>query len=105
MDGGTVWNTNIVSAVNKCLEVVDSKSKIVIDIAICGHHEIAPITEAGNTISNLLRYREIKKYYSGMDDVIEMQRTEPDVQFRYLLVPSEPLPGGIHMLFFNHTHI
>lgn len=37
MDGGTVWNTNLISAVNKCLEVVDSKKKIVVDIAVCHH--------------------------------------------------------------------
>jgi len=40
-----------------------------------------------------------------MDDVLEYQETEPDVDFRYLLVPSEPLAGGIHMLFFNATAI
>lgn len=26
MDGGTVWNTNLASAVNRCLEVVDDES-------------------------------------------------------------------------------
>lgn len=40
-----------------------------------------------------------------MDDVLEYKETEPTVNFRYLLVPSEPLAGGIHMLFFNHTVI
>jgi len=27
--------------------------------------------------------------------------TEPDVNYRYLFIPSEPLPGGIHELEFN----
>jgi predicted acylesterase/phospholipase RssA len=36
IDGGvTNWNTNIVTAVEKCLEIVDDKSKIVVDLAIC----------------------------------------------------------------------
>jgi predicted acylesterase/phospholipase RssA len=36
IDGGvTNWNTNIVTAVAKCLEIVDDKSKIVVDLAIC----------------------------------------------------------------------
>ena len=26
MDGGTVWNTNLVSAVDRCLELVDDES-------------------------------------------------------------------------------
>jgi hypothetical protein len=37
MDGGTVWNTNIATAINKCLELVDDKSKIVLDVAVCAH--------------------------------------------------------------------
>ena len=35
MDGGTVWDVNVISAIEQCLEVVDDVSKIVIDIAIC----------------------------------------------------------------------
>lgn len=35
MDGGTVWNTNLVSAVDKCLELVDDESQIVLDIILC----------------------------------------------------------------------
>jgi len=36
MDGGTVWNTNLVSAVDRCHELVDDDSQIVIDIILCG---------------------------------------------------------------------
>ena len=72
MDGGTVWNTNLVSAVERCLEVVDDKSKIVVDIAICEHHELANYTDKGNTLGNFLRYRQIKDYYSrGFNDILE----------------------------------
>ena len=88
MDGGTVWNTNLVSAVNKCMELVDDKSKIVVDIAICGHNEIMALNETTNTISNFLRYMDIRKYYKGMDDILEYQKTEPNVNFRYLFIPS-----------------
>ena len=38
MDGGTVWNTNLTSAVQECAKIVDNDySKIVIDVAICGY--------------------------------------------------------------------
>jgi len=101
MDGGTVWNTNLVSAVNKCVEMGFDKSQIVVDIAICGHSELETETSTGNTISNILRYRNIKHYYKSMDDVLEYKNTEPFVNFRYLFVPSQPLAGGIKMLFFK----
>jgi len=71
MDGGTVYNTNLVSAVDKCLELVDSPSKIIMDIVICGHAEIDNIEAPGNTITNYLRYRTIKKYDHSLDDVLE----------------------------------
>ena len=35
MDGGTIYDVNVVSAVQQCLEIVDDESKIIIDIAIC----------------------------------------------------------------------
>ena len=35
MDGGTVWNTNLVSSIEKCREQVDDDSQIYLDIAIC----------------------------------------------------------------------
>ena len=35
MDGGTVWNTNIISAIDRCREQVDDDSQIVLDILMC----------------------------------------------------------------------
>jgi hypothetical protein len=101
MDGGTVWNTNMVSAIDKCMELVGDKSKIVVDIAICGHAQISTESQIGDTVSNFLRFREIKKYYKELDDIIEFQQAEPDINFRYLFVPSEPLKSGIQELNFT----
>jgi len=106
MDGGTVWNTNLISAVQKCLEVVDSKAKIVIDIAICSHAELAPMEKAGNTIDNFFRYRDIKKQFKVLDDILEFKKSEPEVTFRYFFVPSkELLESPIDMLFFDTEHV
>jgi len=101
MDGGTVYNTNLVSAVEKCLELVDSPTKIIMDIVICGHAEIDPIETPGNTITNFMRYRAIKKYDHSLDDVLEFQKTEPLVNYRYLVIPSIPLKAGLAELDFS----
>ena len=37
MDGGTVWNVNLTTAVQECMEIVDDYSDIIVDIAICGY--------------------------------------------------------------------
>jgi len=102
MDGGTVWNTNLVSAVNKCVEIGYSKDQIVMDIAITHAAKIDTLTESSNTIGNFLRYREIKKYYKGLRDILEFEKAEPEVDYRYLFIPSQPLPGGIHELNFTY---
>ena len=93
MDGGSVWNTNLVSAVQRCRETVDSDSQITIDIVVCFAHNIDDkYAVSGNTIDNFMRYKDIKEYYNGMDDVLEYMRAFPDVNFRYYVQPSAPLP-------------
>ena len=37
MDGGTVWDVNLTSAVEQCKEIVEDYSDIIVDIAICGY--------------------------------------------------------------------
>ena len=37
MDGGTVWNVNLSSAVQHCMEIVDDYADITVDVAICGY--------------------------------------------------------------------
>lgn len=88
MDGGAVWNTNLVSAVQRCREVVDDDSKIIVDIVECSsHHEKAWSTQ-GNTLGNVLRFREIQKYNNAINDINEVQRAFPNVTWRYYVAPS-----------------
>ena len=79
MDGGTVWNTNLASAVDRCLELVDSKSQIIIDVAICQHTSLDKTNSTSNTISNFLRYWNIRKAAKELDDVLEFKEAEKDV--------------------------
>ena len=69
MDGGTVWDVNISSAINGCLDLVDDQSKITVDILICGNSEMKSDTSTNNTIDNLLRSHQIKSYYSGINAI------------------------------------
>jgi hypothetical protein len=93
MDGGTVYNTNLVSTVQRCREKVDDDSKITIDILVCFGYTIdSSFSSSGNTIDNFLRYMNIKEYNSNMEDVLGFMRAFPDVNFRYYVQPSQPLP-------------
>jgi hypothetical protein len=55
MDGGTVWNTNMGSAVDRCREMVEKDEDIIMDVIICTGGKLDTINATGNTIENLLR--------------------------------------------------
>lgn len=56
MDGGTVWNTNLVSAVDRCMELVDDSSKIIIDIILCDTAKLEKDFDMKSAMGNYLRY-------------------------------------------------
>ena len=60
MDGGTVWNTNLVSAVEKCRSMGYSDKQITLDIITCGFKDQKPYTLSKNAYSNQLRYQNLK---------------------------------------------
>ena len=103
MDGGTTWNVNISSAIEGCMGIVDGdQTKIVVDILMCSEHSIAPYTP-GTSIDNLLRRRQISKYYSGRDAIQAVMRAYPDVNWRYLIEEKNSL-GGLGELNFNNEN-
>ena len=71
MDGGTIWNVNLISAADRCREIVGDDSQIIMDIVMCHDHEVHDETDTGNAINNFLRYRQIHGYYKKMNDVVE----------------------------------
>lgn len=55
MDGGTIYNVNIDSAIQQCLEQVDGDlSKITVDIAICSYSEVPTEDASEKAINNYL---------------------------------------------------
>ena len=102
MDGGTTWNVNLVKAVQRCRETVDSDSKIYVDILMCGSHHEDNWNLKDDTINNYLRNKEIKDYHGQIGDVHDFKKAFPNVNFRYFVAPSESLPGGLAMLDFSN---
>mmetsp|Transcript_1538 Transcript_1538/g.2713 ORF Transcript_1538/g.2713 Transcript_1538/m.2713 type:complete len:338 (-) Transcript_1538:193-1206(-) len=102
MDGGTVWNTNLVSAVERCREQVDDDSQITLDIVLCGSSKLAHWEDKNNAYANWLRFGDIKSYYDDMADILEFKQAYPQVNYRHLVAPSEPLKGGLSLLNFDN---
>jgi predicted patatin/cPLA2 family phospholipase len=94
MDGGVVWNLDIASAIRKCRLLVDSDSKIVLDVIdLDSSLSLGPRAwkSEGNSIQNYLRLRKWRDYYQRIDDELEVRRAFPEVQYRYVISPKHSL--------------
>mmetsp|Transcript_17322 Transcript_17322/g.29135 ORF Transcript_17322/g.29135 Transcript_17322/m.29135 type:complete len:306 (-) Transcript_17322:238-1155(-) len=103
MDGGTGWNTNLVSAVRRCREQVDSDSQITVDIVMCGSSFLSEWEDKNNGYSNQIRFKEIRQYYDDLQDVYEFKQSFPEVNYRHLVMPTGKIKGGLNMINFNNA--
>lgn len=87
-DGGTVWDVNIDSAVNQCLDMGFAEDKIILDVAVCS--KIPTIDEAPSTnaIKNWLEAFNIKKNYGDMNSIAAELRAFPEVTMQYYFQES-----------------
>lgn len=98
MDGGTVYGTNLVSAVNRCKEIVgDDESKITMDIVVTQGHEIGSWDDRSSR-GTQLRFKELKEYHDSIADIHAFKQAFPDVKFRYYVEPTGPLCKALEMI-------
>jgi len=84
MDGGTVWNVNVDSAINQCRDMGATDEEITLDILICGGPGmIPPKEETATSIQNFLAARSISSYYKNNDGIDSEIRLSPGVKIRY----------------------
>ena len=70
MDGGTIWDVDIVGAVNQCLEIVEDEADIIVDVAICGDRTMSSETAVSlDAILNWSRSNYITKFYKNMNGI------------------------------------
>lgn len=112
VDGGSVWNVDYASGINRCLSEGYKEKNIIVDIILCTgaqseekEGESSSSKRDYNTIQNYLRMRDIQSYYTSMSDLDEVKRGYKDVNFRYLVVPDAPLPSGYIPLGFKRESI
>ena len=106
VDGGSIWNIDISFGIKRCLET-HSQKNIIIDVLLCDGLQLASLnnTQSFNTFQNYFRYLEFQYYYSVMSDLNEIIRAYPDVNWRYVVFPTEPLPTFYIPLGFNPESI
>jgi len=107
VDGGVIWNIDIPSAIRRCREIVDKDEDIIVDMILCGNHRIKEVDNLHkySTMQHLLRGHEISSFYNGMGDYNSSLVLFPDVNFRYLVVPSESLSDSFLPLDFDQKTV
>jgi hypothetical protein len=92
-DGAVIWDLDIFSAVNKCLET-HSASDVVVDVVMTSTKTLKTVDASTfNSVQMLLRFLEVQRYYSVMDGLLRAQFAYPEVTFRHVISPSEDLPS------------
>lgn len=87
MDGGTVWNVNIISAIEGCQGKGYTNEQIVVDVLICNAPAMIEKLDKPpkNSMDAFMRQRAISKYHNGLDSIGTQIRAYPGVQWRYLI--------------------
>lgn len=90
MDGGTILNLDIPSAVERCLTVTD-ESQITIDVLFDSQPNILSNATSFKTIKVIERMNEIRKYDNSIWYLYNSMKAYPKVFFRHLFTPSQTL--------------
>lgn len=70
MDGGTIWDVNLNSAIHQCNDMgVTDPAKIIIDIAICGPGKDGSFEPTRNAAETYLNSYMLHKAYAGMNAI------------------------------------
>lgn len=101
MDGGVAYNVNMNDAIRRCREVVDSDSKITIDIISCDN-EYKIEGEVKGVVHNYLLNRDINKGVHRTRDIFHFMQGYPKVNFRHIVIASEHMTSGIGLLDFKN---
>lgn len=69
-DGGVIWDLDIYSVVNKCLET-HSPSEIVVDVILTSARTLKTVDASNfNSVQMLIRFLEVQRYFSVMDGLL-----------------------------------
>ena len=73
IDGGSVWNINIASAIERCREVVSDDKDIILDTIFCDNqNNTLTWSDTNNALSTLEYYKNLKKRTSNSNNIAEI---------------------------------
>ena len=73
MDGGTVWNVNVSSAIDQCHDMGSTNEEITLDVVVC-YKMAQPLSAIGTTMTNWQTAKSIRDYYLDSDNFAAAMR-------------------------------
>lgn len=102
MDGGTTFNVNLVDAVHRCRDLGVPDTGITIDIINTNGLKTFK-GSPGSTIQNYLLSRDLRSAISANKDIEGFIQGFPNVNFRYIVLPTKPLASGLGEMNFDNS--
>ncbi|MBY0307219.1 MAG: patatin-like phospholipase family protein [Phycisphaerales bacterium] len=103
VDGGVIQDVNVIAGIKRCYEMGYAASNIIVDVVLCNSPHLPTrndsVLESLHTLRVGERSASIIRYNSGLINTRSAQEAYPNVQWRYLINPTGPLPGDLN---FSH---
>lgn len=100
MDGGTVWDVNVSSAVRQCQEMGAANEDITVDVLICDTIP-QPSLHDQVTIQNFATARSIGKVYANFNSIAAEMAAADGVNLRYYFEYTKEEDCKPNLLNFN----
>lgn len=106
-DGTSIYNLDVFSAVNECLEKTGGKEEdVVVDVIMTTRDYIEKVDASKYTsLSVLYRFMEISEYYGSLDGLLRAKFAYKNVNFRSIVMPSKPLTWNFTPLSLTEDQI
>ena len=98
IDGGVLLGLDVDGAIERCREIVNNDADIIVDILLCSGDILPKIDQnEDKTLQMLGRFIHITLYSTALNHLLHALEDNPDIFFRYVIMPSkslasEPLP-------------
>ena len=87
IDGGTYYDLELHSVIDRCMEIVDDEADIIVDVLHCSFITPNEYEEDGNALYNMMRGASMTHKNHQREAVLSFASLHPKVNLRYLIMP------------------
>jgi hypothetical protein len=106
IEGSSVRTLDVLSAINNCIAAGFNESNIIIDVLLSSPQDFNRVDASDyRSYMMLYRYLQVASYYSSMNGLQRAKFTHPNVNYRFVVAPTETLPSAYIPMSLNATDV